>query len=78
VIEKKTDHDDRTSLQPAQPDSLDAQQNLPTHCAQDFNDALAKPAQNQPIAVGLLKSNCDLRSFLRFVKDVPQTGCRHE
>src|SRR5207248_4267017 len=45
LIEKKTDHHDRTSSQPTQPDSLDAQQQLPTHCCQDFNHAVAKPAE---------------------------------
>ena len=78
LIEKKTNHHDRTSLQPAQPDSLDAQQNLPTHCGQDFNHAVAKPAEYQPHAVGLLQSDCNLRSLLWIVKDVPQTGCRHQ
>src|SRR5438874_2737967 len=42
------------------------------------NMAAPKPAKYEPVAIGLLQGNCDLRSLLRIVKDVPQTGCGHE
>ena len=77
-FEEQTDHHDGESAQPAQHDSLNAQQHLPAHGRERFDCAIAKPTRCHPASVGLPQGVCDLYSLLRVVKYIPETGCAHE
>src|SRR5947199_9896520 len=73
-IEEQPDHDDPESAQPAQRDSLNAQQHLPPYGRKHFNSAIGKPAEYYPGSVGLSQSIGDLCSLLLVVKYIPKSS----
>src|SRR5439155_12871439 len=75
LVEEQTDHHDGESAQPAQHDSLNAQQHLPAHSRKHFDRAIGKPAGYDPVPVSLPQGIRDLCSLLRVVKYIPETGC---